>query len=540
MSNHVNFEGCSRNAVLASKPAGGNHGSASLNMQEAPLGSGVIQFLGDKINQLTSSRPMDTELEDISHRVVKISSPTTKTESNIGDYDACQEYDYAGEDQQAKSEKGIIAEHLMPLIDAAFPGTSAALGVDVSVAFEEEIEDKNIRTYILGKTYHPIHDYTVRRDDESMLFWFTYRAEFNEIKPYAIRSDAGWGCMLRATQMMMAQALRVHFKSRHWKPPKSLSSRRKDPFVRSMLTWFADFASSSEHFYSLHNMVASGLANYDKLPGEWYGPGTACYVLRDLAEIHSKHMAKTMFRVHVTGSVYTEQVHDLMTRDAKAIMKAKEGERRIPPASHPLELPEPLGAQEAADELEWDTALLLLIPLRLGLKSFNSDYIEAVSYTFSLKQSVGVLGGRPRGARWFYGALSDGSKIFGLDPHTVQPAPRKRPAAVNGKSSLVVDLSNDYLRSVHTANAEVFSLQQMDPSIALGFYCQNRRDFDEVINAMRSWNASHSNMPELFPIAAKPPNYEVDLGGAMNDLMLDSLLDDDEQELSDEDEYVML
>ena len=42
-------------------------------------------------------------------------------------------------------------------------------------------------------------------------------------------------------------------------------------------------------YYSLHNMVASGLARYEMLPGEWYGPGTACHVLRDLCDMHGRH-----------------------------------------------------------------------------------------------------------------------------------------------------------------------------------------------------------------------------------------------------------
>lgn len=46
--------------------------------------------------------------------------------------------------------------------------------------------------YVLGLSYHPTHDYTIRREDESRhLIWFTYRSEFEEIAPYGIKSDAG-------------------------------------------------------------------------------------------------------------------------------------------------------------------------------------------------------------------------------------------------------------------------------------------------------------------------------------------------------------
>jgi hypothetical protein len=52
-----------------------------------------------------------------------------------------------------------------------------------------------------------------RRHVES-LFRFTYRRDFPELSPYRISSDSGWGCMLRAAQMLMACALQRHMLGR--------------------------------------------------------------------------------------------------------------------------------------------------------------------------------------------------------------------------------------------------------------------------------------------------------------------------------------
>lgn len=420
-----------------------------------------------------------------------------------------------------------------------------------------------MKTHLLGRVYHPIRDFSSRRDYESSLFWFTYRCGFPEIMPYNITSDAGWGCMLRSAQMLLAQALRLHYKSRDWKPPHFVAKRRQDPFVRSLLTWFADFPSTADNLYSIHNMVATGLAKYDKLPGEWYGPSTVCYVLRDLVELHERQRSQSgiggsessrssdrrMFRVHVApqSSVYLDAIEDLMMRDNRTHRNGQEGQgdkERSHQPRHPLEAAwEDELVESVGKTVDWDTSLLLLIPLRLGLNSFNEAYVRAVAHTFSLPQSVGGLGGRPRSARWFYGALSDGSKIFGLDPHTVQNAPRKRGALVNGKSSSVVDLTEDYLRSVHTTYPEVFCLQKMDPSIALGFYCRTRQELECVFASVREWHSEHPDSPELFSVMDAAPDYSADISSAIDDMMMSrlggSLLDDDGQ-VSDEDEYVML
>ena len=485
------------------------------------LQSGLSAITGGQHNNTT-----ETELEDmkaaatVGESPVSILRPKTNIKSTVDNFDICREYLCDSDDE---------------LHERYFNDNEVA-------AKKSAPTESSVTTYVLGKKYHPVHDYNARRDDESSLFWFTYRCDFPTIEPYGITSDAGWGCMLRALQMLMGQALRLHCKSREWRPQPALSSRRQDPFLRSILTWFADFPSSKESVYSLHNMVAAGLAKYDKLPGEWYGPGTACYVLRDLVELHSKQHAN-LFRVHVAagGTVYRDSIEDTMTRNTKAEREAAEQERakNRPEPSHPLDSWEEVTSNTNIGEdipTPWDTPLLLMIPLRLGLKTFNNDYIEGLAHVFSLPQSVGVLGGRPRGARWFYGALSDGSKTFGLDPHTVQSAPRRDPKGP-------IDFSDEYLRSVHTTYIEVCSMARLDPSIALGFYCRNRHDLEHVFSSLQQWSQAHPKKPELFAVADKAPDYASPSCGAGADAAMLELSDDDDGESAcsnEEDEFVVL
>jgi len=481
----------------------------------------------------------------------------TKVHEVPGGFDVCGEYGYQYEydaeenesepDEEEEDQRGLDEDAL--LLDVS---TNMMAGTTLNPA---------VARYCLGKQYHPIRDYDKRRDDEMSLFWFTYRCEFPEMVPYRITTDAGWGCMLRSAQMMLAQALRVHFRSREWKPPLALAKKRADPFLRNIMTWFADFPSKDECRYSVHNMSAAGVARYETLPGEWYGPGTACHVLRDLCNIQEKPQKekrekersggyKQLFRVHVAtgGVVYKDEVDRLMTRDNQAQQKnAAAGKKKIvsgDPLLHPLH---EAGEKEVQTKplIEWDTALLLLVPLRLGLKGFNPEYSIPLTHTISFPQSVGFVGGSPRHALWFFGATADGSEVYGLDPHTVQDAPRKvHPSA--RREGRTVSLSADYLRSVHCTSPSRIRMPRIDPSLALGFYCQNKKDFDNLcysINLLKGWCAERG-APDLFVVEDEAPDYAADDSVLLASMTHSSCNFDDDQEHEkaddDEDDFVML
>jgi len=220
-----------------------------------------------------------------------------------------------------------------------------------------------------------------------------------------------------------------------------------------------------------------------------------------------------------------------------------------PPAPlHPLDISVPPPPVDEDEQLEWDTALLILIPLRLGLNNFNENYREILARTFWLPQSVGVLGGRPRAARWFFGAYADGTSVLGLDPHTVQTAPQRtsdydEAEAAKDKDGTytAIDLSVDYMQSVHTSYPEVYPINRMDPSIALGFYCRDKKEFAEFELAVKQLKMN-SSCPDLFTIVDKTPNYSTAAVGSMmdGDLDLGEDMPDDDGGDFDDDEYVLL
>lgn len=83
----------------------------------------------------------------------------------------------------------------------------------------------------------------------------------------------------------------------------------------------------------------------------------------------------------------------------------------------------------------WTTALLVLVPLRLGINSVNPEYHQELKDALRHSNCVGILGGRPNHAIYFVGYRGD--TLLGLDPHTVFPnVPRGPEGQTSGAQGL--------------------------------------------------------------------------------------------------------
>lgn len=370
--------------------------------------------------------------------------------------------------------------------------------------------------FMLGHVYKDrkeVYDKT-----SSHLMWFTYRHDFRELAPYGYTSDAGWGCMLRSAQMLLCYTLQCHQCATSSSSNNSYSVDSLHPLWK----YFIDQPTNSQQgdgWFSIHNMVAVGM-KYNQLPGEWYSPGIACHIVRDLVrqQHQLQHTTGTptakLLRVYIAqeGTVYQDRIHHFMTslsatrKPTSNSFPTDNSNSKV--SLHPLTLDEDESDQEKIIE-EWDGSLLLFIPLRLGLNSLQVEtYGQSLCHIFSLSSSVGILGGSPRHALWFYASsfptipstakdTNFKAKWYGLDPHTIQPA-----------------LSSSSSPPQPCYKPCEVDLHKIDPSMALGFYFYQRQDFvcwcqqmkqiyAIVSNARIKKGANQSSLSlssDLFPI----------------------------------------
>jgi len=257
--------------------------------------------------------------------------------------------------------------------------------------------------------------------DFHSLFWFSYRKDFPAIAPSSYTSDLGWGCMLRSGQMMLSQALSLHILGRDWKKAKESPGQ-----YYQLLRLFEDSPSAP---FSVHKIAQSGM-RYGKSIGEWFGPSTVAQVLCDL--VNTNQPSGMAMYVSNDSVLYLDEISAICTTNSST----------------------------------WKS-LFIMIPLRLGLDSLNEVYNASLKALFQIPQSLGIVGGKPRAAMYFV-ALQD-SNLFYLDPHIVQP---------------VVNMSADQFNSdtYHCAVPHKMAMNNVDPSLAIGFYCADKRDFDDFWN----------------------------------------------------------
>ena len=212
-------------------------------------------------------------------------------------------------------------------------------------------------------------------EDFRSRIWITYRKNFPSLidkdgTEVGITSDAGWGCSVRATQMLVAQSLRFRWFGRD-------SCLEKEKYCK-ILRHFVDHPSAA---LSIHKIVSLGHSRFGKSPSEWFGPTTSARAVELLINQKKSELgiAAVLFD---GGEIYTSEVISLFENDHEAV--------------------------------------LVMVSHRLGLDSFNLPrYKGTIQSLFSCPFFQGLSSGEAMVSAYYFFAACD-DYLFYLDPHTVQ------------------------------------------------------------------------------------------------------------------------
>jgi len=295
-------------------------------------------------------------------------------------------------------------------------------------------------------------------------FWFTYRRGFNNINGTGPDSDQGWGCMLRCGQMMLAESFLRYYLGRDFRWD---AVNNGNPLYWKILNYFRDDKLAP---YSVQQIATMGVSEGIAI-GKWFGPNTIIQVLNKLSVYDDSNHLR--FCIAMDNCVFIDEIHEMQ----KTCHKLK-------CARHPKKVCH-----------DWNP-LLLVIPLRLGLNEFNETYKEPLKKCFELDQTVGMIGGKPYSAYYFYGYADD--DLLYLDPHEVQ----------NYETNLLEDMKD---ASYHCKTMWKLKFCNLDPSIALGFLCKNKEDFENLMSSLRTINSKSDDSSSMFEIYDTRPKYDASL-----------------------------
>uniref|UniRef100_A0A8C2HVY6 Cysteine protease n=1 Tax=Cyprinus carpio TaxID=7962 RepID=A0A8C2HVY6_CYPCA len=316
--------------------------------------------------------------------------------------------------------------------------------------FLEDLPEVDEPVWILGACYDLKTKKSELLSDVRSRLWFTYRKKFSPIGGTGPSSDAGWGCMLRCGQMILAQALVCRHLGRDWR-------------------WDPEKRQPKEYHRILHCFL-------DKKD--------SCYSIHQMGKAYNVYVKLALFDDWNTLAVYVSMDNTVVIEDIKKQCKQPGRESRSRAG--------PCGRGEVPAPLDW-RPLLLVIPLRMGINSINPVYIQAFKECFKMPQSCGVLGGKPNLAYYFIGFIDD--ELIYLDPHTTQQA-------VDTESgSAVDDQSYHCQRTPHR-----MKITSLDPSVALGFFCKSEEDFDSWCDLVQQELLKKRNL-RMFELVEKHPSH---------------------------------
>uniref|UniRef100_A0A4W3JSA6 Cysteine protease n=1 Tax=Callorhinchus milii TaxID=7868 RepID=A0A4W3JSA6_CALMI len=315
----------------------------------------------------------------------------------------------------------------------------------------EDFPETDEPAWILGKCYHLKTEKLELLSDVKSRLWFTYRKKFSPIGGTGPSSDSGWGCMLRCGQMILAQALICRRLGRDWRWEKG---KWQPEDYHRILQCFLDRKDSC---YSIHQMAQMGVGE-GKSVGEWYGPNTVAQVLKKL----------TLFDEWNTLAVYISMDNTVVVEDISE-------------------------SKNSANHCTGWKPLLLIIPLRMGINHINPVYINTLKECFKMPQSLGVLGGKPNNAYYFIGFIGD--ELIYLDPHSTQ-------AAVDTEEDGSVDDHSYHCQRV----PHRMKITQLDPSVALGFFCYTEKDFESWCSLVQK-EILRTRSFRMFELVEKHPSH---------------------------------
>jgi len=354
--------------------------------------------------------------------------------------------------------------------------------------------------------------------------WFSYRKNFDiiEQKGKKFSTDAGWGCMLRSSQMILAQGLCKldsidnlnDFISKYFayfydnKIPmkymcKNEVNKDKEKLAKKYISKISfeylslETIKGLEHMsdryndikkeyitspYSIRNIIK--VESYEPKglkAGEWFSNTTTLklfsFINKDMFENNDCDFKIINFPKQV---IYIEEIINNCFEEEKVneINNVKNEKEN-------LSVNDILKEKNSNDDIEDKSFIfngkryilknkfILFVSIRQGVNKLNTEVYDKVLNAFDIPTNIGIIGGNNTKAYYFIGKC-DKNIIF-LDPHFVQ---KTIPLEKIG--------TNEVIESYIPRDIYYIPINEVSPALSIGFAVKDMKNFKNLMKKLIS------------------------------------------------------
>ena len=367
--------------------------------------------------------------------------------------------------------------------------------------------------------------------------WFSYRENFEQIKDdenIVYTSDAGWGCMFRASQMILAQGLfklynlknlyefinqffayfydnkiPIKFMCKPQKEKKEENNKgenNKNIFEsfeiiekENKLFDLSFIDLSSEMIHGLENMSERksnseyiippfsirNLIKFEKYSnkfgkklGEWFSNYDTIRLICTINKRMNSHKDCNFKVLNFNEGVI--KINEIINNCLEEFEEDKDlSDFEI------LSLSSIECADIVNNNLENDKYIfnkkkyifknkfILFVSVRHGLYTLEEDYYDEVLKVFDIETNIGMIGGKNTRAFYFIGKC--GNNLIFLDPHYVQQT-------LTLKQIGTIDVQDTYIPN------DIFymNVEELSPSFSIGFAVNDMKNFKKLMKKLTS------------------------------------------------------
>lgn len=348
------------------------------------------------------------------------------------------------------------------------------------------------------KKFHILYNDSKSINDDKLAYKlgkiliFTYGKNYPKITSYKTKktftTDAWWGCMVRCGQMILSRGIYRLLKG------ANLDTRNALYYTCAL---FRNYPITEEnlhkYFHGMLKKYKTGMPPEKKIK-EFYPP-FSIKTLCEVGELFERTAGEWFSDVIITNAFkYISEYYDLFNESLKI---------KILTFQSCLEIQSILDACFIQKEFEkgneqyihskgkyyyFDKKGIIFINVRIGLEKIPVEYYRGIKDLLSLKECIGIIGGKTRQAFYFMGYNDEDNSLFYLDPHIIKDSDK----TITHENILVKHVNKE----VH-----LLKMSKMSTAFTIGFCF---RTYDEYLELYGFWQKAKQSDHPILGVIKQP------------------------------------